>query len=209
MTNNETTRARASFLVRRRTQIGLVLFLLLLPCLALVSFAWEQDVVISFILRTLGYALVVLGVLGRLWCLVYIGARKDRELQMTGPYSLVRHPLYVGSLLLGVGFSLYTENPLVLGIVLIYFAVQYRVTISHEEAVLANLFGEQHADYVRRVPCFIPRLSGFNPEPPGAITNLQPLRQEAVHALVFLGLLPLLDLLRLLHIQGLLALVRW
>ena len=41
-----------------------------------------------------GLALIVICILGRTWCTLYIGGRKKRELINKGPYSVVRNPLY-------------------------------------------------------------------------------------------------------------------
>lgn len=195
------TPVRASFLVRYRTRVGAVLALCTIAMLLFVHPRWVDDPTVGFILDTLGLALVIGGVLWRLWCILYIGGRKSTMLQSTGPYSLVRHPLYVGSLLLGLGLAALAQNPLLLFWVLLYFWVQYSVTIRHEEAALAQLFGEAHADYVRRVPCFIPRFAQFDPTPPESI-NLGSLRNELRYSIVFIAFIPITKLVYLLQAHG-------
>jgi protein-S-isoprenylcysteine O-methyltransferase Ste14 len=189
---------KPSFIVRYRPKIGALLFLLALPIILVGSRTFPEATWQSFILSTLGYALIIAGVFGRLWSMLYIGGRKDKELQRVGPYSVVRHPLYVSSLMLGLGLSALSQNLLVLIIVLVYFILQYRTTIKHEEAVLSGLFGETYANYKRVTPCFIPRFSHLDTTPPESI-NLRPLSREFSHGLAALALIPLFRLIALLH----------
>jgi len=185
------------FFVRYRTRFGLLFSIAVFFCLLFIQPSWAKPEYYwpyGFVLHTMGYALILAGVLGRLWCTLYIGGRKERELQTTGPYSLVRHPLYVGSLLLGLGIVMLSQSPLVLLAGVVYFVAQYRATIRFEEAKLANIFGEQHAEYIKRVPCFIPKLSVFDPTPPGTV-NLQPLQWEISRSIAYLATIPLLDLI--------------
>ena len=204
-----TTPSAKPFFVRYRTRVGLLFFIVLLPCLLFVRPHWADPRWVDaswlpmFILRTVGYVCLLAGVLGRLWCTLYIGGRKQCVLQTTGPYSLVRHPLYVGSLLMGLGMVALSQNIVVLVLGAVYFIAQYRVTIRFEEATLAEIFGEQHAEYLRRVPCFIPRLSNFDPTSPGVV-NMQPLQLEIARSIAFLSVVPFLDLINQLHAQGIL-----
>jgi protein-S-isoprenylcysteine O-methyltransferase Ste14 len=188
------------FVVQFRTRIGLALLILLLPVLLFTRPRWADNDVVLFLGNALGLLMIALGILGRLWCTLYIGGRKANELQRTGPYSIVRHPLYVGSLLMTMGFAVMTVNPLALIIMLAYFAVQYAVTIGFEEKVLAAKFGEDYRDFERTVPRFIPRLSGYNPNPPESV-NMAQLAQEVRYALGYLCLIPVFWLVELLQHQ--------
>ena len=55
----------------------------------------------------LGYALLVVATLWRIWCALFIGGIKDGDLALDGPYAVVRNPLYVGNFIgtAGVGFA--------------------------------------------------------------------------------------------------------
>ncbi|MDO8684854.1 MAG: isoprenylcysteine carboxylmethyltransferase family protein [Armatimonadota bacterium] len=192
-----------SFLIRHRPKIGLALFLALLPCLLFVQHSWPEETFIDFSLDLVGYTLMVVGALGRLWATLYIGGRKNKALQRTGPYSIVRHPLYVSSFLLGLGMSMLSENPIVLALVMLYFALQYRTSILYEEAVLTKKFGQEYLEYARTTPCFLPKLSNLDTTAPETI-NLKPLKSEVGHALAALAIIPLFELLALLHERGVL-----
>jgi len=80
----------------------------------------------------------------------------------TGVYSRVRHPMYLGVLLLYLGLSLSTLSMISLGLWLGIFAAYDRMA-AYEEQDLTRVFDEDYADYKRRVPRWIPR--SFNAEP--------------------------------------------
>jgi protein-S-isoprenylcysteine O-methyltransferase Ste14 len=89
---------------------------------------------------------------------------KNERLATTGPYAYTRNPLYLGSLILAVGFALSARNWWVgAGLVLILFAI-YLPVIRVEEAFLRERFPE-FAQYERQVPRLLPRLSSFNGVP--------------------------------------------
>ncbi len=88
---------------------------------------------------------------------------KDRELAKRGVYSRLRHPLYVGSYLVGMGFSLAGGRwwfPLAFTIPFVWLYVQ---TIKSENRALARRFGEEYELYRRQVPAVVPRFGGEAP----------------------------------------------
>jgi len=97
-------------------------------------------------------------VLGRHWRLD-AGLNADHELAQSGPYRLVRHPIYTSMfcMLLGTGLLLATPLPLLLPSLLM-FAIGTETRVRIEERLLAAQFGERFLDYRRRVPAYIPFL---------------------------------------------------
>jgi protein-S-isoprenylcysteine O-methyltransferase Ste14 len=83
--------------------------------------------------------------------------RKNEALATSGPYAYTRNPLYLGSLLMGMGFAVAARSWWV-GIVLVvmFFAI-YLPVIRDEEAFLRQKFPE-FEEYLRRVPRMIPRI---------------------------------------------------
>src|SRR5690606_31514307 len=75
----------------------------------------------------------------------------------TGPYGWVRNPLYVGNFFITFGMALYGNVFLVIAITVIAFGVQYYAIVKHEEGLLLRSFGDQYADYMRRVPAWFPK----------------------------------------------------
>ena len=102
----------------------------------------------------LGALLVVLGCLVRLYASGYI--MKNQQLATDGPYSLVRHPLYTGNLLVLMGFVLASGHwwaPLVgLG----FWWFYYPAAIQYEDLKLSRIFGTPWAQWSRTVPAVIP-----------------------------------------------------
>src|SRR5262249_46038222 len=88
--------------------------------------------------------------------------RKNLELTTSGPYAFTRHPLYLGSLLIAVGFLLAGRSSIAAPLGIAYFWLFYGSAISREERRLAGRFGGDFAAYADRVPRFRPRLT-WNP----------------------------------------------
>jgi protein-S-isoprenylcysteine O-methyltransferase Ste14 len=92
---------------------------------------------------------------------------KERELATGGPYRIIRHPLYVGSFLVGMGLALAGRRWwLPLAFVALFFWM-YGRTIRAEEARLEGLFGPAYREYQRRVPAFLPRIDRRSPSVDG------------------------------------------
>lgn len=99
--------------------------------------------------------LAVAGACLRLWA---AGTLEKRcALTTGGPYSLVRHPLYLGTLLALVGVALFFESLPLLALSLAGFAASHLPKMRREERVLAGRFGRAWAEYARRVPALVPR----------------------------------------------------
>jgi protein-S-isoprenylcysteine O-methyltransferase Ste14 len=85
--------------------------------------------------------------------------RKNEELATSGPYSYTRNPLYLGSLVIGVGFALAARNAWIWILILAFLLVIYMPVIRNEETFLRSAF-PAFDDYARRVPRLWPRWSG-------------------------------------------------
>ncbi len=99
-----------------------------------------------------GLVLVTLGILLRVWAAGYL--IKNRELSQLGPYKFVRHPLYCGSFLLGMGVTLAFTNWFFLLGYLVYFSFLYRLSVHAEEQRLHYQFAENFSSYQRQVNSF-------------------------------------------------------
>jgi len=93
--------------------------------------------------------------LGRQWR-VDAGLSHDHELVTTGPYKLVRHPIYTSMLclLLGTGFMVTPLWLFLLAVVVFLLGTEIRVRI--EDRLLASRFAERFQEYARKVPAYIP-----------------------------------------------------
>jgi protein-S-isoprenylcysteine O-methyltransferase Ste14 len=83
--------------------------------------------------------------------------RPDTELVTSGPFALVRHPLYDSILLLWIGGALALLSP-VLAVVAVALAPAIHARAVAEERLLASHFGREWSAYSARVPMFVPRL---------------------------------------------------
>src|SRR5260370_24254820 len=89
--------------------------------------------------------------------------RKDESLATSGPYAYTRNPLYLGSLLMGLGFAVAARSWWVgVALVVMFFAI-YLPVIRDEEAFLRQRFPE-FEEYARRVPRMFPRIVRSSPE---------------------------------------------
>lgn len=144
-----------AFLVHRRVPLTSFLFVLLLA-----EDVWNHTDPHNLANLTdykvlLGLGLVFSGVALRSWAAGTL--HKRTELTMSGPYGLVRHPLYIGSFMMMLGFCQLIDDAeniwFVVGPVLalyIYRALQ-------EERFLAATFPDQWTEFARKVPRFFPR----------------------------------------------------
>ncbi len=90
---------------------------------------------------------------------------KDQSLATGGPYAYTRNPLYLGSLLIGVGLVV-AGAQWVLGVVfVVFFLVVYLPVMRREERNLRRRFGRELDDYAAAVPLFFPRRKPLNPSP--------------------------------------------
>ena len=97
----------------------------------------------------------------RIWAAGTI--HKSEEVTTGGPYSFVRHPLYVGSFLHAVAYCFMSGHWASFFFAIPLFLLLYGAAVSTEEAMLLKLFGEEYARYCERVPRFLPRVGGQQP----------------------------------------------
>jgi protein-S-isoprenylcysteine O-methyltransferase Ste14 len=110
----------------------------------------------------LGYFLLAAAALWRIWCALFIAGSKNGELATSGPYSIVRNPLYLGNFAGAVGFGFAVEQPYLAALFALAFALFYPAVVAREEARLGEVFGERYREYVARVPRWIPDRSLYH-----------------------------------------------
>lgn len=86
--------------------------------------------------------------------------RKNEELTTSGPYAYTRNPLYLGSLIMAVGFAIAARSAWVLVLIVVMFCAIYLPVIRAEEAFLRQTF-PSFDEYAHNVPRLLPRLSTF------------------------------------------------
>jgi hypothetical protein len=108
-------------------------------------------------LSSLAWSLIL--VVGGLWLRGYASGyvKKNSELTITGPYAYTRNPLYLGSILIALGFAVASRSLYILIALVILFAAIYVPVIRAEEEFLNRAFAG-FGEYCNRVPRLIPRL---------------------------------------------------
>jgi protein-S-isoprenylcysteine O-methyltransferase Ste14 len=108
---------------------------------------------------SLGAGFAALGLLVRALAAGQI--RKNRQLAMTGPYARTRNPLYLGSLLLGLGVTMAGARWEFVLAFLVFFVVVYGRTMRAEARFLEREFGDAYRTYAYHVPWLLPRLTRY------------------------------------------------
>jgi protein-S-isoprenylcysteine O-methyltransferase Ste14 len=104
-----------------------------------------------------GVGIAILGLLLRGYAAGHL--RKHKLLATSGPYAFTRNPLYLGSILLAMGFSVASHSWISTLFLVAYLAIFYPVVIRREQAELKTLYGAAFVEYASQVPAFWPRLS--------------------------------------------------
>ncbi len=119
----------------------------------------------SFVARVIGYVCAVLGFLGTWWCYFTLGSawgisvdeKRTNELVRSGPYGVLRHPIYTLQWLIVLGAFLITPTiPLLVGLAILTVFMQIKGRI--EEKKLGKIFGDAYSEYSREVGGFFPKL---------------------------------------------------
>ena len=129
---------------------------------------YPDDGFIDTTMEVIAIALITIGTVGRVWVSAYVSGKKNHQLVVDGPYSIVRNPLYFFSLLGFVGAGMAFETITMTLIFTMLFLATHLPTIYAEEKHLRDVFGEAYVAYCRAVPRLIPR--AWQPIGPSQIT---------------------------------------
>ena len=168
--------ARDAKQTERREALGSRL-LHVLPLLLAAWLIWAETVPGPFLNERLfpwaawefwcGALITAIGLLFAIWARLEIGRnwsgivtiKRDHELIFSGPYALVRHPIYTGLLLAFVGSAIARGQSRGVFAVLVVWAALWR-KLWVEERWMIERFGEQYVAYRQRVPAIIPFAKG-------------------------------------------------
>jgi protein-S-isoprenylcysteine O-methyltransferase Ste14 len=110
-----------------------------------------------------GFLLVAVGLGFSIWARVYLGGnwspmamlKKDQTPVKTGPYALIRNPIYLGLTvaMIGTGLVFGGYNALISIACMLLFSL---LRINQEEKLMSDQFGEEYARYKEEVKAFIP-----------------------------------------------------
>jgi protein-S-isoprenylcysteine O-methyltransferase Ste14 len=83
------------------------------------------------------------------------------QLNTTGIYSVIRHPLYVGNFFMWIGIAMLTANAWFVLFVTVLYWLYYERIMAAEEAFLAGKFGNDYLEWARVTPSIIPAFSQY------------------------------------------------
>lgn len=106
----------------------------------------------------IGYFLISICALGRVYSTAFLGGFKNEKLITHGAFSVVRNPLYFFSLLGMFGVAMISVHILIIIVVPIFFIVMYHFLIKREEVFLLEMFGQEYQDYMETTPRIIPNI---------------------------------------------------
>jgi protein-S-isoprenylcysteine O-methyltransferase Ste14 len=106
-----------------------------------------------------GAPISLIGLLLRGWASGHL--RKNDALATTGPYAHTRNPLYLGSFIMGLGFTVASGRWELAVLFVALFLGIYLPVMRVEAATLEKLFGESFRAYVAAVPLFLPRVTPY------------------------------------------------
>jgi protein-S-isoprenylcysteine O-methyltransferase Ste14 len=93
-----------------------------------------------------GGVVAAAGELVRVWAAGHL--EKGSEVTSSGPYRLMRHPLYAGSALIGVGVAVASAQWTVAALIALYLVPTIAAAVRHEEANMRATFGDGYNDYL-------------------------------------------------------------
>jgi protein-S-isoprenylcysteine O-methyltransferase Ste14 len=109
-----------------------------------------------------GVAITALGEALRLWGVRHIGAiSRTRSTRLgplvdTGPFAIVRNPLYIGNIALWAGFALTARLVWLVPVIVVLLGLEYHAIVRWEEQLLEQQRGDEYRAYCARVPRWLP-----------------------------------------------------
>jgi protein-S-isoprenylcysteine O-methyltransferase Ste14 len=108
-----------------------------------------------------GYLALMAGISLRIWSVAAISTRKTIILVSTGPYALCRNPLYVGTLLIVIGFLALVQSATMTILTIPIIFLYIWGVVPAEERVLLQHHGDAYREYCASTSRWLPRLSSW------------------------------------------------
>lgn len=156
-------------LFRYRGQMPVILFILAVPAIYYSDYSMLNNEIIlainflapgvsltGFIVRSIAIGTTPKGTSGR-----NRSEQVAESLNVSGIYSVVRHPLYLGNFLMWAGIVIFTYNMVFFFLVSLLFWLYYERIMFAEERFLEKKFGNLYLDWSEKVPAFIPAFGKY------------------------------------------------
>ncbi len=158
-----------NILFRYRGQLPSVLFLIAIPSIYFTDYSMIPEN-LTFLLTIAAIFISFLGFFIRSYTIGTTpkgtsGRNRNEQvaesLNITGVYSIIRHPLYLGNYLIWIGIVVFTFNVYFFVIISLLFWLYYERIMFAEERFLEKKFGDEYINWSKKVPAFIPAFSKF------------------------------------------------
>lgn len=204
MDNTTEERGKLQNFQRMRRLVLALIIAALVIALLFVRSAWGEEG--HEFVEAIGIGTIAAGILGRMWCTLYIGGSKAYAIVTAGPYSISRNPLYLFSSIAAFGVGAQTGSLIVAFVFLIGCALAFHVVILREERFLLPAFGEPYRAYLSAVPRFVPRtLRVVNED--SLVVQPARLYRTLIDGMVFFVAMPALEIVEWLQSSGVLPVV--
>jgi protein-S-isoprenylcysteine O-methyltransferase Ste14 len=107
----------------------------------------------------IGAVVALLGESMRVWAAGHL--EKSKEVTQSGPYRYTRHPLYLGSSLIGIGMAIASNHIVVAAIIIGYLGLTLTAAMKSEEAHLREKFGDAYDAYAEKRAPRVERVFSF------------------------------------------------
>lgn len=136
---------------------------LISPPLVFCVFYFSYETEIDGLIWPLGASVFLLGFVFRVWAQQHLRhhLKVPRHLVTTGPYLLVRNPLYIGNILMCLGITIVSELLWLVPIALLWCLGVYSLAVRYEEGRLLGRYGQSYRRYMLEVPRWFPRTLRF------------------------------------------------
>jgi protein-S-isoprenylcysteine O-methyltransferase Ste14 len=186
-------------LQRQRIHILQVSALASLPVIILAQPTWEGGA--HEFIEIAGIALAFACVIGRMWSILYVGSKKNKELVTSGPYSMTRNPLYFFSCIGAVGIGLMYGSVIVAMLMGCIAYVVLSATAAKEADYLRTSFGPAYEVYSRRTPMFWPNPRLYE-DAPEVHFSPRALKKTVLDGTLFLAAFPIIETIEYLQATG-------
>ena len=161
------------------------------------AYTLEITTIESLQMSILGFALVVFGSFGRIWASLYIEGNKTKNLVTSGPFSMVRNPLYFFSLIMLLGFSLALKAIYLPLALLLIFVIFHIPTIANEERKLRKNHRGKFESYMKSTPRLIPNIFKYKRPKTGekVFVKISRINGVLVEVIGYLFLYTLIDII--------------
>lgn len=138
----------------RRTITWYRVPLMLIATVALVAFIHDPKVF------WYGAPVSIFGELIQMWAGSQL--HKDEHFTVSGPYSHVRNPMYMGRFFLGLGFFIMTVNPYLIAGYVVLFAAYAHMRVNREESKLQVIFAPDYQHYCSEINRWLPKFKAYS-----------------------------------------------